>query len=228
MTQTTTESTALVSFSPEQLALEALAISQQIGSVGGDKISVKDGVFTLPDGRQSDTMDAVIVDFLFINEMYEGRYDPKKKAGPVCAALSITADGMVPRMDSPKLQVAAGTSCDACPMNQYGSAGTGKACKNTVALAITAPNASGDSEMYILKLAPTALTPFRKYVKGIAASMQLPPYGVVTHFELDPAQSYPKILCSNPTKERNPNLAETAARRQDAAIRLSQLINFGS
>jgi hypothetical protein len=113
-------------------------------------------------------------------------------------------------------------------MNQYGSAGTGKACKNTVALAITAPNAVGESEMYVLKLAPTALTPFRKYIKGVAASMQLPPYGVVTHFEFDPAQSYPKVLCSNPDKVRNPNLAETAARRQEAATRLSQLVNFSS
>jgi hypothetical protein len=82
MTKAESTSTEVAIFSPEQLALEAAAIANSI-SVGGDKISVKDGVFTLPDGRTSETMDAVIVDFAFINEMYEGRYDPKKPAGAV-------------------------------------------------------------------------------------------------------------------------------------------------
>jgi len=224
MAKTESTSTEIAIFSPEQLALEAAAIANSI-SVGGDKISVKDGVFTLPDGRTSETMDAVIVDFAFINEMYEGRYDPKKPAGPVCAAFSQTEQGMVPYAHSPKLQA---DTCAACPNNQYGSAGTGKACKNTIALVLMAPGASGEQEMYTLRLSPTATTPFKKYIKSIAATMQLPLYGVVTHFSFDSNETYPKVLCSNPERVRNPDLNATIGRRQEASSRLQQLVSFGN
>jgi len=224
MAKAESTSTEIAIFSPEQLAQEAAAIANSI-SVGGDKISVKDGVFTLPDGRTSETMDAVIVDFAFINEMYEGRYDPKKPASAVCAAFGVVEQGMVPYAHSPKLQA---QKCAVCPNNQYGSAGTGKACKNTIALVLAAPGTDGEQELYTLRLSPTATTPFKKYIKSTAATMALPLYGVVTHFEFDPNETYPKVLCSNKERVRNPDLNGTIARRQEASARLQQMVSFAS
>jgi hypothetical protein len=76
MTKETT-STAIAVLTPEQLAAEAQAMINKAGSLAGDAIRVKNKKFVLPDGREAETIAAVIVDFINVNEFYEGRYDPK-------------------------------------------------------------------------------------------------------------------------------------------------------
>ena len=218
---------ALVTITPEQLALEAQNMINRLGSLGGgDVVKFENKSFVFPDGTTvPNEMDAVIVDFAYVNQMFQGNFDRKNPAPPICAAVGLDAEGMVPFEHSPKKQ---SDSCVTCPMNQYGSAGNGKACKNGVWLAVIAANATDDSPLYILKLSPTAITPFKRYVANTISTFQTPPYGVVTHFEFDPKETYPKVLCSNPDRKRNPNLEQALKRRAEAAVRLTQTINFTS
>lgn len=222
-----TESTA-VSITPEQLSMQVAVQSSllnRLGSVGGgNKIKVEAGVFTFPDGQRfEDEMDAVIVDFAFVNSFYPGRFDAKNPTPPVCGATGIKENGMIPSEKSSKKQ---SDSCNSCPNNQYGSAGNGKACKNEVWLAIIAANATEESEMYILKLSPTAITPFKKYANAVGNSIG-EIYDAVTHFTFDQTTSYPKVLCSNPSRQRNSNPELAMKRRNEAAQMLANGINFG-
>lgn len=217
--------TALVAFTPEQLALEAKEAIARLGNVGGnDIIRTKNSTFIFPDGKEiPDEMDAVIVDYIFVNEMYEGRYDPKKIVPPICAAKSQDADYMIPYEESPKKQA---DVCNSCPNNQYGSEGKGKACKNGVWLALIEANATDTSSIYVLKLAPTALAGFKKYAAQTISALNSPLFGVVTHFEFDKSVDYAKIVLSNPELTRNPQIEQAVKRRGEANRRLLQPTNF--
>lgn len=219
------ESTAVMSITPEQLALEAQAAISRLGNLGGgDIVRTKNSVFIFPDGKEiPDEMDAVILDYVFVNEMYEGRYDPKKISPPICAAKGQDADYMIPFDEAPKKQA---DSCNVCPNNQWGSDGKGKACKNGVWLALLEANATDSSSIYILKLAPTALAGFKKYASQTISALNSPLFGVVTHFEFDKSVDYAKILLSNPGLIRNPQLEQAVKRRGEANRRLLQTTNF--
>lgn len=221
------EASALITITPEQLAIEAQNLINRLGSMGGgDVVKFENKNFVFPDGvTVSSEMDAVIVDFAYVNQMFRGNFDRKNPSAPICAAVGLDQDHLVPFEHSPERQ---SDSCIACPMNQYGSAGNGKACKNGVWLAVIAANATDDSPMYIMKLSPTAITPFKRYVANTISTFQTPTYGVVTHFEFDPKETYPKVLCSNPDRKRNQNLEQALKRRAEAAARLTQTINFTS
>lgn len=220
-----TASTALMAFTPEQLALEAKEAITRLGNFGGgDVIRTRNKAFVLPDGTEiPNEMDAVILDYVFVNEMYEGRFDPKNIAPPICAAKGQNADNMLPYDQAPKKQADA---CNSCPNNQWGSDGKGKACKNGVWLAVIEANATDASQVYVLKLAPTALAGFKKYAAQTMTALNSPLFGVVTHFEFDKSVDYAKIMLSNPTMARNPNIEQAVKRRGEANMRLLQPTNF--
>lgn len=227
MTKTT--ETNIVTITPEQLAVyrsETQDIINRLGSTGGgDVIKLRDNTFIFPDGQEiHDEMDAIIVDFAYVNAMYQGRWDPKNPSSPVCGSVGITPKGMVPSSAAPKKQA---ESCDQCPNNQYGSNGSAKACKNEVWLAVIAANATDSSQIYVMKLAPTAITPFNKYAKAQMTAFDRPLYGVITHFEFDKTQTYTKILCSNPDRKMNDNIELAKRRVPEASARLAQGVNFG-
>jgi hypothetical protein len=212
---------ALTVLTPEQLAAEAQAMINKAGSLAGDVIKVKNKKFVLPDGRESDTFAAVIVDFINVNEFYEGRYDPKVIKPPVCAAKGSDPKAMVPFEDSPKIQ---SDSCAECPNNQFGSDGKGKACKNGMWLSVV-PSDDLTAEPLIVKLAPTATTPFRRYLT-LLASTGRPHFSVVTNFTLDQSVDYAKILCEAPVPLPMEDVSIVMNRRAAAMKRLGEPTNF--
>lgn len=219
----TSDSTALTTITPEQLAAEAQAMIAQAGAGASDIVRVKNKQFILPDGREvPDGLAGIILDFVHVNEFYEGRYDPKKIVPPSCAAKSTDPNNMIPYDSAPKRQA---ESCVTCPNNQFGSDGKGKACKNSVWLSVLEPTEDLDGSPVIIKLAPTAVTPFKRYLSSLA-SLGRPHFSVITHFTLDKSVDYAKILCESPTPLTGEQIAKVMARRADAVRRLTQPTNF--
>lgn len=175
----------------EQMAAEALAIMQRIGSLGGDFIRTqKDKTFLLPDGTITDHLDVVVVDFVSLNQYYPGKYDPKNIQPPVCAAVGQVIHEMKPFPSAPEKQNA---DCHTCWANQWGTDGKGKACKNQRMLGLLAPAMQEDGPLMLLKVAPTGTRFWDAHVAAIRALTGKTPVTVVTHISFDPSVDYASL-----------------------------------
>ncbi|WP_025915474.1 hypothetical protein [Herminiimonas sp. CN] len=199
------------------LAKEVTDMASRVGAPGGDSIKVtQDKKFEFPDGTKSaGPIKLVIVDFVSANSFYEGAYDPNNISPPACFSIGSNPTQMVPSENSPVKQASA---CGACPMNQFGSAGNGKACKNSRVLAVLPPGATADTPLWILKVSPTALKAFDAYVTSVVRSFQLPPVSVVTEVSFDESLTYASLRFGNP--EPNEDLEVCFARKEEAMTRL--------
>lgn len=195
----------------EQLKAQAAAAASKIAPAGGNKIRYSKGKFVLPDGSEAETLDVVIVDFASMNTYYENGYDKDNIVPPNCFAIHPEPKGMVPSANSPDKQC---DDCGSCPMNVFGSAGAGKACKNTRLLAVLPPDADADTPMWTLSVPPTAIKGFDGYVGSVLRTFQMPPVAVVTTVSLDPNEDYFKPLFGD--ARPNDNLEVHFARREEA------------
>lgn len=200
-----------------RMAQEIADMASRVGAPGGDAIKVtQDKKFEFPDGtKHAGPIKLVIVDFVSANAFYEGAYDPNNISPPACFAIGTNPTQLIPSDNSPVKQA---TACSSCPMNQFGSAGNGKACKNSRVLAVLPPGANADTPLWILKVSPTALKAFDAYVTSIARSFQLPPVGVVTEVSFDESVTYASLRFGNP--EPNEDLEACFARKDEAMARL--------
>ena len=205
-------SSAIVSIQ-EQLKAQVAAQASKIAPPSGIGIRItQDKKFQLPDGSKVDgPLDLVIVDFVSRNSFYEGAYDPNNISPPACFAIHPEPKQMVPSDNSPAKQ---SDDCASCPMNQFGSAGKGKACKNSRVLAVLPPDANADTPMWLLQVSPTALKGFDGYVGSVARTFQMPPIAVVTSVDFNPNETYASLTFSDPRP--NENLAVHFARQAEA------------
>ena len=189
----------------------------RVGAPGGDVIKVtQDKRFEFPDGTKSNgPLNLVIVDFVSANSFYEGDYDPNNITSPACFSIGTKPTMMVPSDNSPVKQ---SNACSSCPMNQFGSAGKGKACKNSRVLAVLPVGATADTPLMILKVSPTALKSFDAYITSVVRSFQLPPVSVITEISFDDSVSYASLRFGNPTP--NDNLEACFNRKDEAMARL--------
>lgn len=171
------------------------ALKSRLAAPSGDKIKIENKVFKLPSGASAQELDVVIVDFVYYNAYYETGYTKGVISAPVCASLAIEPKGMVPLNGCSGIQA---TGCDGCHNNQFGSKGAGKACQNRVLIAVLPADADETTPLALLDLPPTSIQPFQKYVASVAGALQRPPYGVITHVECDPNETYAKVLFSDP------------------------------
>lgn len=216
-------SNELMVITPEQLMKQAEELASRFKAVSSDTIRVEEKQFIFPDGTSLKEMDAVILDFAFVNSFYKERYNPKKPAKPVCRAANFSEFELVPDENAPEPQA---ESCAECPNNQFGSDGAGKACKNEIHLALIPVDATEMTAPMLLRLPPTSLTPFKRYVRTMTSLTSTPLYGVITHFSFDPDVTYGKIICSNPNMQRNPNLEIASMKLAEAAAMLLQPFDF--
>lgn len=208
---------ALVSIK-EQMATALAGLADRTSPAGGDKIGLKnDKTFNLPDGQKVSELQVVVVDFIAMNNFYEGAYDKDNIVPPTCFAIGQVITQMAPSDNSPVKQ---SDACGACPMNQFGSAGNGKACKNMRRLAVLPPDADADTPLWILDVSPTGLKSFDGYVKSVATKFGVLPIGVVTTVTMDPAVDYPSLRFSDPAP--NENMEAHWNRRNEAMERLIQ------
>lgn len=197
-------STELANLSGGELSADIIEKLQQateqekerIGPAGGgDNITINNGkkLFIMPNEQEVDEFEALIVDFAYRNEYYIGAYNPKEITPPACFAIAPSTTQLIPSDNSPVKQ---GDDCAVCQQNQFGSHpnGNGKACKNTVILALALPNAGdiSSAELWTLKTSPTAIRHFNKYATGISG-MKLPLGAVRTRFYFDPESDFASV-----------------------------------
>ena len=204
-----------------QLAEQVTEEIGRIGSVGGkDSIRVtQDKKFEMPNGDQVDEITGVVVDFIYRNEYYLGAYNRKVITPPACFALSNAAADMVPSDNSPMKQ---SSFCASCQQNQFGSdaQGSGKACKNTVFMAVLPTDATPDTPLFVIKTSPTAVKHFNSYVTKVARTAKVPVYAVATRIYFDPSSSYASLRFD--IDGANPIFGQVMERRDEARHRLMQ------
>jgi hypothetical protein len=164
-------------------------------SGGGDVISINNGkkLFVLPNEQEVSELEAHIIDFAYRNEYYIGAWNPKEITPPACFAIAPTDSQLVPSENSPLKQ--SETDCATCQQNQYGSHtnGAGKACKNTVILALLPPgDEAAEHDIWVVKASPTAIRAFNKYASKVS-QMNIPLGVVRTKLYFDPATDYASV-----------------------------------
>jgi hypothetical protein len=216
--------TSLASVSEEaRKVIEGL--KDTVGTPGGDAILVgQDKQFKLPDGsKHPGPLRLVIVDFVTGRYFYDRVFDPKSPCPPACFAISQKPTNMVPVKDSPVKQ---SDACTSCPMNEFGSDGAGKACKEMRVLAVIPEDADVDTTVSILKVSPTALKAFDSYVISVGAHLNKAPFQVVTEVTFDPKLDYPSLRFGNPTPAPDDLVAVAYALRDSAKARLMAMPDF--
>lgn len=184
------KSTALVNID-EELNKQIAQIGEQIGAPSGIKISTKNKKFRLPDGSVSEEpLNVVVLAFVSFNKFYKGKYDEKNPTPPDCFALNPIIKDMKPHEKASDPQH---DDCADCPMNEFGSDGNAKACRNMRLMAVMAADAKGeDAPIYLLEVAPTSLKAFDGYVKALESKGQHI-IKHVTEIAMDDGSEYPKL-----------------------------------
>lgn len=206
-------STANIVSIQEALKAQVAGLAGRISPATGNAIRLgQDKKLNLPDGTKTDgPLELVVVDFVATHNFYAGRFDKDNIVPPDCFAIGTDPKNMVPSPNSPNPQ---SKDCQSCPMNQFGSDGKGKACKNGRKLAVLPPDASETDDIWTLNVSPTALKNFDGYVGSVARQFGLPPVGVVTTVGLSEAVDYPQLQFTEP--KPNENVAVHFARQGEA------------
>jgi hypothetical protein len=218
MTRTT--SSLPVSYA-EQLANEVSTIQARIAAPSGDRIRMVGSThFVLPDGTDTEVLEGVVVDFLSANLFFDAAFNKDSPQPPACFAVGVEPTTLIPTRNSPDKQ---SDTCTVCPNNQFGSAGNGKACKNTRLLAV---KALGKDEIYVLSVPPTSIKYFDTYVQTLAGKHRLPPVGVLTKISLDKSSTFaaPRFEVVRPLDETE--LPEAMEARASARERLATEPDF--
>ena len=196
----------------DQLKALAAANANRVAPPTGNSIRItQDKKFALPDGTRTEgPLQLVVVDFTSRNEYYEGAYDPNNIASPVCFAIHPEPKSMVASDNSPDKQC---DDCASCPMNAFGSAGKGKACKNMRVLAVLPPEADESTPLWLLKVSPTGLKAFDAYIAGLNR-LDMPPVAFTVDVGFNPAETFASLTFSDPAP--NENVAAHIGRVEEA------------
>jgi len=190
--------TALVPWEQEMAEAAARAASAE-KPTGTKSIGLRGGQMTIDDSPVEDNeISVVVLAAVHENQYFTGRYNPQVKQSPVCYAYSDpdaapedAEDSMRPHPEAPDKQAEA---CKVCPMNEWGSAetGKGKACKNVRRLALILEESLEDAEsleeaeVRMLKVPVTSVKNWSAYVRNKLAAIGRPSYGVVTKVKVVP------------------------------------------
>lgn len=210
----------------EELAKQAESIQKRIASPSGDRIRMDGRGYTLPNGQSGPELEVVIIDFVSSNIFYEGNFDKNNPSPPACFAVGPEPTLLRPTDLSPDKQ---SETCAACPNNQFGSNGKGKACKNTRLLAIT-PLSEGDDPddrpIWIMSVPPTSIKAFDAYVASLAIRNRTLPIGVATKLFMDGSVSFaaPRFDAVRPLGDDE--LASVFPMREEAMARLLATPDF--
>jgi hypothetical protein len=208
----------------EQMAAESAGMKEQIGAPGANVIKLKrTKEFEFPDGTKAETFVGVVTDFVSRNVYYESKFDENNPQPPECVATGRVLKDMVPQDDCPDKQA---DNCATCPMNQFGSDGNGKACKNQRRLAILPPDATEDDDIMVMTVSPTALKRFDAVVSKTARELSATPIAVQIEFGFDESVDYPSLTFT--VVEPNENLGEHWGRRDEAREILEAPVDFSA
>jgi hypothetical protein len=199
---------------------ELAALTKRVDAPPSGKVSTKGKIFQLPDGRTSaGPLVGVILDFVTLNNWYEGQYNPQQRALPACFAIGTDLESLAPSPNAAKPQ---GSDCASCLRNQWGTGqgGRGKACKNQRRLLLVPGDFTEKSQALTLYVSPSGLKQFDAYLREIVTDHQSRPIDVITSITFDPNQAYPTLKFEFAGKNGNVALAEQLrARNQEVLYR---------
>lgn len=175
----------------EELAAAAVeASSSEAAGGGGAFLSFQGGRISYGGSEvPNNKLNVVVLDAVMENQFYVDRYDPDHPSSPVCYAFGRNEKDMAPHPEAPEPQA---ENCATCPMNQWGSAdtGKGKACKNVRRIAVITEDALdgdlNDAEVVYAKVPVMSVKNWSGYVNQLAATIKRPPFVVVTELSTVP------------------------------------------
>jgi len=137
-------------------------------------------MFKMPDESKTESLTGIILDNNPCNAWWEIGFDESGGGTPPdCFSL----DGIRPEESCPHKQA---DNCLVCPMNQFGSDGRGKACKNMRRLHLLIP---GTALPYRLTLSPANLKPFNEFITMDVRGKRLKLLALLTELSLHPAKN---------------------------------------
>lgn len=199
----------------QELQKELESFKERLGSSEKSAISIRDKVFTFPDGSIVDgaPLEVVIIDFINWNQYYESDWDPKNPSPPACFAYDRVLSKMAPSDNAPNKQ---NPTCAGCEMNEFGSGkNDSKACKNQRRIVVMRPDDDPtEGPLFTITVPPASIKKYDGYVNSVARVFQAPPLKVITSIYFHPETTYPSLLFGNP--KENPNYALHYQRRGEA------------
>lgn len=215
------------------------ADAQRTGGGGGSFFSLKAGQLSFGGNTfPGNQMAAVILGHVIENSYYDTAYDPDTPAGPKCFAFAESEEDLAPNPEHLKDDYfdQQSEACDGCPMNEWGSArtGRGKACSNVMRLALIPageykmkggrnagmelvlyddPEHFAKAEVAYMKLPVMSVKNYSAFVKQLAADIRRPPWGIIVNISLAPdAKSQFKVVFELVDELSNDLLAVTMPR----------------
>jgi hypothetical protein len=177
-----------------QIQAELAALAGTVPAPTGMTISLKGKVFTLPNGQSNQgPMQAIILDARNLRAYYRGQYNPNVPETPICFALAKQLEDLAP---SPNAKQPQAKTCAECKFDQWSSApggGKGKACKNSIRLAIVPANFTTDSHPMILTVSPTGLKSYSMLVTDLKAKGLIPAQ-IITEIAFNANETYPTLV----------------------------------
>jgi len=200
-----TTQNALINYD-EEFARIAEETRSALTSNTSNFISTKGKLFTFGDGRSPNNFDCIVIDYIRVNNLMPP-FNASKQNRPKCWAIGRADHLLTPSDNSPQKQADA---CSTCASNKFGSAtngGKGKACSNTYRLAVVPPDATKDSDIWLLKVSPTSLARWTHYVKLTDANFGAGGFcRVITNMSFDPNKDFPSLIFKTVTPISHPEV----------------------
>lgn len=176
----------------DEIAAEAKDLAAKY-TVTSQKISFKAGKISIGGNEVQNPLPVLIADACFENALYEDAFDPDRPAVPVCFAFGRDEATMKPHPESAKPHH---SDCKTCPLNQFGSSGKGKACKNQIRFMALSGSVTAEeiptTEVLPALLPPTSISNWASYVKGLR-DMGLVPWACFTEIKNEPFKTWYRV-----------------------------------
>ena len=178
-----------------EMAKQSKKAAAAIGGGGLNFISLKGGHFSidgavLPDNK----FRAVIVDWVLMNLIFDGKYDEENIQSPSCYAFGRTKEELAPNPEN--VAAPKNATCEGCECNQWGSAetGRGKACAERARLALISDrdfNDIDEAEERYLNVPVTSMAYWGGYVRELEQVYSKPPLAFITEVSIAPQAKQP-------------------------------------
>jgi len=166
------------------------------------RVSTRAGILAYNgEAIKGNKLQCVIVGMAYENAYYIDEFDADNPKNPACFAVATDDEGMQPhpvvpikfnQLDKGPAPAADCSGCWAAQWKSDPSGGKGKACKQKRRLlllptdALESPEAVRKAELAVLTLPVMSVKNYSKYVNGLAAQGNLPPWAVITEVSTAP------------------------------------------
>jgi hypothetical protein len=171
----------------QDLALHAKNIAHNEGS-DSSAVTISHGTMMYHEQPiPNNKLDVIILASTTEHCYYDGPYDPDNISSPACFSQGVETTGLKPHENVPS---PVHDECDSCPYNEFGSAdnGRGKKCKEYRKLIMIPADTQAEdvpkAEMAYMKVSPTSIKNWKKYVQQLVGSAGIPPWAATTEVKV--------------------------------------------